>query len=306
MHSDTVTASVRVTNLTGHKLPTGYPEGRRMWVNLVGRNANGDTIFQSGAYNFLTADLTLDPQVKVYEIKPGLTPARAGQLGLLAGPSFHFILNDTIYFDNRIPPVGFNNTAFASHNAQPVAYSYPNGQFWDNTTYRLPSAVTNVTATLYYQTASKEYITFLRDENVGNVEDWKHWGDSLYSAWSRRGKSRPVSMATITVQVIDLTTDVSNQDENLPARISLKQNYPNPFNPTTTIQFTIPAGTYGNMSLRVFDLLGREVATLVNRRIDAGDHGVVFDAKDLPSGVYVYRLSVGNSYSETKKLMLIR
>ena len=148
---------------------------------------------------------------------------------------------------------------------------------------------------------------FLRDENVGNVEDWKHWGDSLHAAWSRRGKSRPVSMGTITVQVIDSTTGVSNHDGTLPARISLKQNYPNPFNPTTTIAFTIPGeGTLHVTSLRVYDVLGREVATLVNGRLAGGEHKVVFGAKELPSGVYIYRLTTSNGYSETRKLVLMR
>jgi hypothetical protein len=314
--NDTVRAQVRVTNQAGHKLPTGYPEGRRMWLNIVGRNGNGDTIFQSGAYNFQTADLTLDPQVKVYEAKPGLTPARATQYGLPSGPSFHFILNDTIYFDNRIPPVGFNNTAFASHKAQPIGYSYPDGQFWDITSYRLPAAVTTVTATLYYQTASKEYITFLRDENIGNASDWRHWGDSLFAAWSRRGKSRPVAMQTITVQVSDSTTGVSHNEGGSPVQAILLQNYPNPFNPRTKIEFWISGfarlpsaashGWQGFVTLKVFDLLGREVATVVNKPLDSGKHYYDIDLSDLPSGVYLYRLTVDASYSQTRKLLLVR
>ncbi len=302
--NDTVTARVRVTNLTGHKLPTGYPEGRRVWLNLVGRNTNGDTIFQSGEYNFQTADLTLDPQIKVYQIKPGLTAARASQYGLSPGPSFHFVLNDTIFSDNRIPPVGFTNAAFASHMAQPIAYTYADGQFWDITTYHLPAAVATVSATLYYQTSSKEYITFLRDENIGNTEDWKHWGDSLYSAWSRRGKSRPVSMGSITVQVSDSTTGFKDPELNVPAQASLKQNYPNPFNPTTTMEFSIDRAAY--VTLKVFDITGREVVTVVKGRMTAGEYRYTFDAKDLPSGIYLYRLTTDNNTSLVKKLMLLR
>ncbi|MEO8167940.1 MAG: multiheme c-type cytochrome, partial [bacterium] len=276
--SDTVTVRVQITNLTGHKLPTGYPEGRRMWLNIVGRNTNGDTVVQSGAYNFQTADLTHDAQAKIYETKPGLTPARAIQYGVPAGPSFHFILNDTTYFDNRIPPRGFANAAFASHRAAPVAYAYADGQYWDVSTYKLPAAVTNVSATLYYQTTSKEYITYLRDQNVGNTYDWKHWGDSLYASWNRRGKSTPVVMNTQTVTVVDSSTGVSL--DNVPLQVSLLQNYPNPFNPSTKIVFRVASS--GSVSLKVFDLLGREVAILVNERLQQGEHTASFNAENFP------------------------
>jgi hypothetical protein len=302
--NDTVKSAVRVTNLTGHKLTTGYPEGRRMWLNIVGRNANGDTLFQSGAYDFETADLTLDPQVKVYETKPGLTATRAAQYGLAPGPSFHFVLNDTIFFDNRIPPRGFTNAAFENHLAQPVGYSYADDQYWDNTTYKLPTTVTQVTSTLYYQTASKEYITFLRDENIGNINDWRAWGDSLYSAWSRHVKSRPVVMNTLTVQVQDSSTGFTSPEDNLPGAITLSQNYPNPFNPSTTIEFAINKAAY--VTLRVYDLLGRDVVTLFKGRLQPEKHRIAFDASGLPSGMYFYALVVNNEFRETKKLLIVR
>lgn len=301
--SDTVTARVRITNLTGHKLPTGYPEGRRMWLNIVGRNASGDTVFESGAYNFNTADLALDGQVKIYEAKPGLTPATATQHQLTPGPSFHFILNDTIYKDNRIPPRGFSNAAFAQHLAQPVAHSYDDGQYWDETSYTIPTGVTEVTATLYYQTSSKEYITFLRDENAGNPNDWRAWGDSLYSSWSRRGKSRPVVMNTLTVPVTDSTTGFAPV-ENLPVAMTLSQNYPNPFNPTTTIMFSLDRAAY--IRLKVYDMLGHEVATIAQGRMQPGEYRVGFNAEGLPGGVYFYQLTGGNSFTITKKLILLK
>ena len=295
---DTVTVQVRVTNLTGHKLPTGYPEGRRMWLNIVGREASGDTVFQSGSYDFQTADLTIDAQAKVYEIKPGLTLARALQHGLPPGPSFHFILNDSIYYDNRIPPRGFSNAAFAQHLAQPVGYAYADGQFWDSTTYHLPANVTAVSATLYYQTASKQYITFLRDENVGNPYDWRAWGDSLYSAWTRKGKSRPVAMNTVNV----LVTSVQQTNEVV-QQFHLEQNYPNPFNPSTKIGFQVTG--YGYVSLKVYDVLGREVRTLVNENLQAGSYETTFDASGLASGVYFYQLHAGE-FTQTKRLLLLR
>ena len=88
-----------------------------------------------------------------------------------------------------------------------------------------------------------------------------------------------------------------------PSEFALQQNYPNPFNPTTTIQFVV--GTYGHTSLRVFDLLGRVVGTLVIGELPAGMHEVAFVAKNLASGVYLYRMRAGE-FVEAKKLLLLR
>ncbi len=83
----------------------------------------------------------------------------------------------------------------------------------------------------------------------------------------------------------------------------LSQNFPNPFNPTTVIIYQIATG--GQVTLKVYDLLGREVKTLMNERQNPGSHSVTFDAKGLASGVYFYRLESG-TYAEVKKLVLMK
>jgi endoglucanase len=116
-------------------------------------------------------------------------------------------------------------------------------------------------------------------------------------------------------------TSVAEQQETMPAQFSLKQNYPNPFNPTTMISFSIPSKLY--VSLKVYDVLGREVETLLNEQTSAGFHEIHWNATGLPGGVYFYRLSAmpsaqrdlvptndrnGQSglFSETKKLILLK
>jgi hypothetical protein len=81
------------------------------------------------------------------------------------------------------------------------------------------------------------------------------------------------------------------------------QNYPNPFNPSTHIAFSVRGS--GFVSLRVFDVLGREVATLVDERMDAGSYETSCDAKGLASGVYVYKLQAGSSV-ESKRMLLLK
>lgn len=88
-----------------------------------------------------------------------------------------------------------------------------------------------------------------------------------------------------------------------PNKFELQQNYPNPFNPATTIRFSIPEKSM--VTLKVYDMLGREVTTLVNEIKDAGTHTVKFAGKDLPSGMYLYTLTAGN-YTATKKMMLVK
>jgi hypothetical protein len=91
--------------------------------------------------------------------------------------------------------------------------------------------------------------------------------------------------------------------ESVPTRYDLSQNYPNPFNPTTTIKFELPKSSF--VTLSVYDVLGREVSTLVNEWREAGVHEVKFDAAKLASGMYLYRLQAG-PFTQTKKLLLLR
>ena len=103
-----------------------------------------------------------------------------------------------------------------------------------------------------------------------------------------------------------LTIPANAIDDALPMAFSLAQNYPNPFNPSTTIGFELPDA--GLVSLKIYDLLGREVATLVDEEaFDAGTQEVVFDAHALSSGVYFYRVVVnGGEFQKMNKMVLLK
>jgi len=90
---------------------------------------------------------------------------------------------------------------------------------------------------------------------------------------------------------------------SLPSRFQLEQNYPNPFNSATTIKFSLPGAAH--VRLAIIDLLGRDVATLVNGELNPGEHSVVFDAKDLPSGMYFFRLTTP-TFSQTKSMQVLK
>jgi hypothetical protein len=111
------------------------------------------------------------------------------------------------------------------------------------------------------------------------------------------------SKDTSSVTFVNKTTDVDEQSI-IPAEFFVDQNYPNPFNPTTTIQFGLPEAA--DVNLVVYDMLGREVATLIsNRSMNAGYHTVIFNANALASGHYIYKLTAGQK-TEIKKMLLLK
>ncbi len=185
---DGIDLNTRVVNQTGHKLPTGYPEGRRMWINVRFFDSSRALLAEHGAYDPGTAVLDTG-STKVYEGKLGLDAHAAGATGLPQGESFHFVLNNTWIKDNRIPPRGFNNTDFESVQAEPVGYAYADGQYWDDTQFSIPLGAATAEVRVFHQLVSKEYIEFLRDENTTNTD-----GQTAYDQWELLGKSPPVEM----------------------------------------------------------------------------------------------------------------
>ena len=101
----------------------------------------------------------------------------------------------------------------------------------------------------------------------------------------------------------DKTTGISTISGTTPAVYSLSQNYPNPFNPETTIKFSLPKNSF--VTLKIYDIAGREVAALVNQKLNSGTFEYKFDASKLTSGIYLYRIST-KEFTETKRMMLLK
>jgi len=181
-----IALQVKVTNQSGHKLPSGYGEGRRMWLNVQVHDAGGNLVAESGAYDASSAVLTADAQARVYEVLQGIWNHNgSGECDVddAGDPMFHFALNDCVAKDNRIPPLGFVPASVGDPNGyevRPVGATYPetapgSGTLvnYDKAAYAfaIPAGATGpftATARLYYQTSSKEYIEFLRNEAAEN------------------------------------------------------------------------------------------------------------------------------------------
>ena len=186
--------NARIVNYSGHKLPTGYTEGRRMWVNVRFLAGNGRLLAERGAYDAASATLS-ESDTKVYKAQMGMDDALAQLTGNESGPAFRLALSNKVFLDNRIPPMGFTNAAFEAAGAGHVPPAqYADGQYWDDVGFDPPPGAQRAVVRVYYQTSTREYIEFLRD---GNTTDGS--GQAAYDQWSNLGKSEPVLMDQGTI-----------------------------------------------------------------------------------------------------------
>jgi hypothetical protein len=151
------------------------------------------------------------------------------------------------------------------------------------------SGLTTISPRLFYGSPAKDMDKDGKDEYafVNYSPDYADWPDD----------------SPLWLIEVDVAADVKTAPEGVPNDFQLLQNYPNPFNPTTAISYQLPAA--GSVRLAVYDMLGREVALLVDGRKEAGRHSVRFNARQLTSGVYFYRLTA-DGYQDAKRMVLVR
>ena len=135
---------------------------------------------------------------------------------------------------------------------------------------------------------------------LGDLYRWWNAIPTTYSNWKAQ---RDVEYANIWNLLTNGPVAVEDEQPNIPLATELSQNYPNPFNPMTEIGYALSQRS--NVTLRVYNILGIEVATLVSKVQEAGKHYVFFDASKMSSGIYFYRLEAG-SVVITKKMALIK
>ncbi len=191
-------------------------------------------------------------------------------------------------------------------SSEPYAKPYPNWRKVDLTSFNISSDQPFVAAfvirspdtpavmiTRYPGQADYHSFTYLSNPGGGGVRNWYYLtadASSIYLYLIRAYVSFP-------------TTGVRQTVELEPRTFALAQNYPNPFNPSTTIEFSLPKAS--RVTLKIFNALGEEVATLLQEKRAAGKHNVAWNAANLPSGVYMYRLE-GEGFVETKRLVLMK
>ncbi len=178
------------------------------------------------------------------------------------------------------------------------------------------ASIANNKVTLYWQTATEvnnygfevEQITYQNSkwEKIGFVQGYGN--SNSPKSYSFTDVPNDGTEFTYRLKQIDFDGKFEYSPEvivnlEVPANFSVKQNFPNPFNPTTKIEFAIPSDN--NVKIKVFNVLGMEVATLVNEHRQTGKYNVEFNASNLASGIYIYKI-VSGKYSEIKKMILMR
>ncbi|MCC6554336.1 MAG: hypothetical protein IT372_15245, partial [Polyangiaceae bacterium] len=185
--------TVRVENLTGHKFPTGYAESRRAWISLRLVGAGGQEVALLGGYDAATGEIQADPPTHVYQAVHGRWDAGSGA----ALKEEHLVLHDSIVSDTRIPPQGFTPSATTTPTGE-IDYSDGAGGYrhYDEATFTvtapadLHGAVT-LSARVYYQSMTKEYVDFLRDENVTDTA-----GLDLEAIYAATDEAPPILVAS--------------------------------------------------------------------------------------------------------------
>jgi len=308
-----------INNLTGHKIPTGIPF-RRMWIHLKVEQGTGNVVFESGQWdstgNIINYDSDYEPhydlinsedQVQVYE---GVFVNTDQQVT-------YTLLRASEYIkDNRLPPQGFSTnhpsydttkiTGFANNDLNFNRSGLNEGTGGDSVTYHiqsLPNTEYRVTAEICYQTVKPQLVDHIRGINHNDINRFVSMYDAL-----------PNTPFIMKQEVFDIVTGVEDE-RSLANGFYLKQNYPNPFNPSTKIKYTILSNVRGEMSnvvLKVYDVLGNEIITLVNEEQEPGEYEVEFNTessfwlvRNLTSGIYLYKLQVGSN-TETRKMVLMK
>jgi glucuronoarabinoxylan endo-1,4-beta-xylanase len=151
-------------------------------------------------------------------------------------------------------------------------------------------------------TFSNDPISFVKRYSTSETKNLSY--DGIVDLTNNSFTSTLEGRSVTTFVTTNTSTGAKPLDSPIPQSFSLEQNYPNPFNSSTVISFSLPSKS--SVILRVFDMMGREVATLVNEELAAGNHYLQWDASDVSSGVYFYRLRTNTGYMQTKKLLLLK
>lgn len=267
--------TLKVVNLTGHKLISGYPEGRRMWLNIVWKDSADNIVREDGEYGSInvgidvnndgsvnasdTVDSLLDlndPNTKIYEVHGAITQGWANKLiavsptyagvpvaydrltgavtytvGDIAGQTplthhetFHFVLNNKVVKDNRIPPYGMDYDESLKRNILPVpvtqygsAISGGAFNYWDDFQLNPPVNAASAEIKLMYQPTSWEYIEFLYLANNGSVSFLANEGVNILDAWLNTNMAQPHVMESISWTPPDSDSDgIPDAQDNCP------------------------------------------------------------------------------------------
>jgi hypothetical protein len=283
-----------INNPNGFSLSSDYLINGSLNILLGSLDLNGQTITlgNNAALTETAGNTVKGLSGKIITTRTISSPAslNIGGLGLMLTSSAD--LGSTLVERYHSPRTGFGNEGISRYyNIQPTNNSG-----------------LNATLRFYYDESelngNTEANLRLAKSPDGTNESWTMIGGSPNTSenYVEQSGINELSFWTLTDLTSSITNVVEETDAGIPVSFELEQNYPNPFNPSTVIKFQVPENSH--ITIKVYDVLGKEVAILVNEELTSGYYSVSFDASGLSSGVYYYTLKADNYYSTNKMLLL--
>jgi hypothetical protein len=283
-----------INNPNGFSLSSDYLINGSLNILLGSLDLNGQTITlgNNAALTETAGNTVKGLSGKIITTRTISSPAslNIGGLGLMLTSSAD--LGSTLVERYHSPRTGFGNEGISRYyNIQPTNNSG-----------------LNATLRFYYDESelngNTEANLRLAKSPDGTNESWTMIGGSPNTSenYVEQSGINELSFWTLTDLTSSITNVVEETDAGIPVSFELEQNYPNPFNPSTVIKFQVPENSH--ITIKVYDVLGKEVAILVNEELTSGYYSVSFDASGLSSGVYYYSLKADNYYSTNKMLLL--
>jgi photosystem II stability/assembly factor-like uncharacterized protein len=271
---------------------------------------NGDNLEQTGWDYFNVEDLIISPIDDDIFILSGGSVFRSTDSG-----------SSWTNASSGLTNLGINAFGFNSHDhifAGTATYyggvfvSTNNGENWALTGYANQNSVDSVVSALFVSSANHIFIGTLGLGVLCSTDDGDTWteinsgipsGSIIYSFIVNEYGKILVGTSMGIFRSLEPIVSVDNYTSNLPNSFILSQNFPNPFNPFTKIKYSVPQ--ISQVQIKIYDVLGNEIETLVNEEKPAGTYEVTWNAANLPSGVYFYQLWAGD-FVDTKKMILIK
>lgn len=300
-----LTASVFSNSFASNTVATGDTVFLKLWINCQGigtMDLREDIVLEGETYTIKNTVIT-DP--RFVNAQPFIDAVAGSKFLIEDGALNENITIDWFFWNidcsnGAFITFGGNNLFFNGYyvvNNSPNQYNFANGKV---ARFTIPKSAKFDTLLINNGINPDSQLVFMFANGLS--------GDTL-GLHSYETDTSVVFEAAHFSQILggdkNLYSILSTDEETsaIPKEYSLKQNYPNPFNPSTTIQYGLPERSF--VEIKVFNILGKEVASLVNSTQDAGVHNVNFDASKLTSGIYLYKL-ITSKYSEFKKMILVK
>jgi hypothetical protein len=280
------------TALTQGMLFTSSTQFNNQWIDIYTPNANGTVSFIESEYGNVAVQSTGTYGQRAFCFSYALSELVDENLPSTKDTLIQRILD---FFELEPLPLPSAPLLFKPQNNTTLDSS--------STLFVWRKSQPQVTKYWFELDTTEQFITSIIDSTVSDTSFFFEGLHNNKSYWWRVRAYNTVGWGNFSELWKFATNIVSVKKENIPVEFSVQQNYPNPFNPKTTIKYGITERTF--VELRIYDILGREVEVMINQEQEAGYYEKDFNAENLPSGVYIYRLQAGD-FIQTKKMMLMK